>query len=308
VCHVLAPSFAISASGDSSPLLTDAMARYTAMVNSAYGATTTPPPGAHELTGLDVQVQAGGCDAVLKFGMDESYSLSVSKGGAVLQAATVWGALRGMETFSQLARHTWTTSTAGALNASYNEVCEVVVEDSPRFPMRSLMIDTARHFMPVSVLKQVIELAAYLKMNSVRLHLIDTDSWPLYIPELPNVTNVSAYSPRHVYYPQDLAELVAFGRARGVIVWPEVDFPFHSASILESIPDLGCLAPDGKSRQFIDPSFADLWPTMDKIFGPLNAIFPPETPFHMGGDEVDRNTWATVRAVRERIKCTRHFE
>ena len=297
VCHVLPPDFTIAASGASCPLLAAAMGRYAAMVSGANGPTVTPPPGASQLAALAVEVAPGGCDVALAFGVNEYYELSVAAGGAVLRAPTVWGALRGLETFSQLARHTWTTSAAGALNASFNEVCEVEVEDAPRFPVRSLMLDTARHFMPVSVVKQVIELAAYLKLNSVRLHLIDTDSWSYYLPELPNVTNASAYSPRHVYYPADLAELVAFGRARGVIVWPEVDFPFHSSSILASIPQLGCLAPDGKSRQFIDPTFVDLWPTMAKVFGPLHDIFPPEYPVHMGGDEVDRNAWAQCPSV-----------
>jgi len=295
VCHVLPPSFAITAGGATNEVLQGAMARYTTMINTAYAPTTTAPPGATQLLGLRVVVASA--SVPLAFGMDESYNLTITSAGATLSAATVWGALRGLETFSQLARHTWTTNAAGAVNASFNEVCEVAVFDAPRFPMRSLMLDTARHFMPLSVIKQVIELAAYLKLNSVRLHLIDTDSWALFIPELPNVSNTSAYSPRHVYYPGDLAELVAFGRARGVIVWPEVDFPMHDGSILESIPELGCLSADGKYRQFIDPTFPDLWPTMGKIWGFLDAIFPKEYPFHMGGDEVDRNAWATCPSV-----------
>ena len=79
-----------------------------------------------------------------------------------------------------------------------------------------------------------------------------------------------------------------------------------------------------RRRRFIDPLYPDLWPTMDKIFAMLNDVFPvhissprphprvsrpntrstwthrtppysrpqPEYPFHMGGDEVDRNEWA----------------
>jgi len=50
-----------------------------------------------------------------------------------------------------------------------------------------------------------------------------------YVPGLPVVSNTSAYSPLHVYYPGDLAALVAWGRDRGVVVYPEVDFPFHAS-------------------------------------------------------------------------------
>lgn len=196
VCHVLPPTFAITASGATNQVLANAMARYTIMVNTAVAPTTTAPPGATQIRGLDVAVASA--DAALAFGVDESYSLTIAASGAALRAATVWGALRGLETFSQLARHTWTTNAAGAVNASFNEVCDVTVVDAPRFPMRSIMIDTARHFLPISVIKQVIDLASYLKLNSLRLHLIDTDSWALYLPDLPQASNTSAYTPRHV--------------------------------------------------------------------------------------------------------------
>lgn len=59
----------------------------------------------------------------------------------------------------------------------------------------------------------------------LRFHLIDETSWSYFVPALPNITNTSAFSPLHVYYPDDLRDLVAFGRARGVIVYPEIDFP-----------------------------------------------------------------------------------
>lgn len=38
---------------------------------------------------------------------------------------------------------------------------------------------------------------------------------------------------------------------------------------------------------------------MRKVFDGLNAIFPPEYPFHMGGDEVNRNAWAECPSVVE---------
>lgn len=60
--------------------------------------------------------------------------------------------------------------------------------------------------------------------------------------------------------------------------------------ILDSIPELGCLTPGpDASRQFIDPLFPDLWPTMAAVFAGLNAVFPPEYPFHSeeAGSEED---------------------
>ena len=298
LCFALPPTFAIVAS-NATPLtdvLSSAIDRYTAIINTQYAPSAAIPPSTPLLPRVTVSVASS--DATLRFGVDESYTLTIAAPEGTLVAATVWGALRGLETLSQLARHTWTSSTGGGLNASFNEICAATVVDAPRFPYRGLMIDTSRHFMPVSVVKQVMELMSYLKMNSLRLHLIDETSWSYYVPELPIITNTSAFSPLHVYYPEDLAELVAFGRLRGIIVWPEVDFPSHSQGLLASIPEMGCLTPGPNAyRQYIDPTYPELWPTMDKIFGVLNAIFPPEYPFHMGGDEVSRNAWAECPSV-----------
>jgi len=292
-CLALPASFAaVLAPGSfSSPALLAALARATAAVG-AYGATTRLPPGVGTLAQLAVTVGASGGPLRLAADLDESYTLTINAAGASLAAPTVWGALRGLETVGQLARHSWTTDETGAVNASYNELCSIEVADAPRFPVRSLMLDTSRHFMPVSVIMQTLDLAAHLKMNAVRLHLIDDQSWSYYVPDLPIISNTSAFSPLHVYSPADLAALVAYGADRGIVLYPEIDFPSHSGSLLSAIPEMGCLTPPGPNpqyRQYIDPLYPQLWPTMVKIFRGLNAIFPPEYPFHMGGDEVDRN-------------------
>ena len=133
------------------------MTRYATMINSQYAPTTVVPPNSSTLNVLTVTVDSS--DDTLRLGVDEGYTLDITAGGATLHAQTVWGALRGLETMSQLSRHTWTTGPSGALNASFNEVCAARVVDAPRFPFRGLMVDTARHFMPVSVLKQVIDMS-----------------------------------------------------------------------------------------------------------------------------------------------------
>ena len=74
-------------------------------------------------------------------GDDESYILEVSSAGARLEAPDSTGALRGLETFSQLI----------VPGAEGFEVPAVRVEDRPRFPWRGLMLDVARHWMPPEV-------------------------------------------------------------------------------------------------------------------------------------------------------------
>lgn len=70
---------------------------------------------------------------------------------------------------------------------------------------------------------------AQAKVGQQRRFFISPPTPWQYVPGLPVVSNTSAYSPLHVYYPGDLAALVAWGRDRGVVVYPEVDFPFHAS-------------------------------------------------------------------------------
>lgn len=70
----------------------------------------TPPPGARLVGSLVVSVKDTS-EAVPQHGTDESYVLSVpdDASDATLVAPTVYGALRGLETFSQLLRYNTTT-------------------------------------------------------------------------------------------------------------------------------------------------------------------------------------------------------
>lgn len=49
--------------------------------------------------------------------------------------------------------------------------------DWPRFEHRGFMLDVARSYQPVSVLRDVISAAAALKLNVVHLHLVDDQGW-----------------------------------------------------------------------------------------------------------------------------------
>ncbi|MDU4554744.1 MAG: glycoside hydrolase family 20 zincin-like fold domain-containing protein, partial [Enterobacter sp.] len=75
---------------------------------------------------------------------DESYKLTVDANGVNISANTRFGALRAMETLLQLMQN-------GAENTS---IPWVTIEDSPRFPWRGLLLDSARHFLPIPDIKR----------------------------------------------------------------------------------------------------------------------------------------------------------
>ena len=113
-----------------------------------------------DTAGLVIHVQK---QFEMKIGIDESYQLEVRNSQVRLEANTSIGALRGMETLLQLL----------ALDESGYYFPALTIQDAPRFAWRGLMIDVARHFIPIDVIKRNIDAMAAVKMNSLHLHLSD---------------------------------------------------------------------------------------------------------------------------------------
>lgn len=92
----------------------------------------------------------------LTLGVDESYVLTVlANATATLHAPTVWGALRGLETFAQ---------SVHRVAAGY-EVPVATITDAPRLPFRGILVDSARHFLNVSTLQRIIDAMEMHKLN-----------------------------------------------------------------------------------------------------------------------------------------------
>jgi len=110
---------------------------------------------------------------------DESYSLTVDESGScVISSQTVWGTLRGMETFTQLlTREKVTNDVVLACNT-------VRITDTPRFSHRGLLIDTARHFLPVETIKTLLDSMPMSKLNVLHWHVVDAESFPLNVSRI----------------------------------------------------------------------------------------------------------------------------
>lgn len=110
----------------------------------------------------------------------ETYQLYVpTSGKALLNSTTVYGALRGLETFAQLVE--WQpasrqgvalrgeTALQPAAAAGYVVAgLPIQISDKPRYAWRGLMLDTARHFLPVSTLLKQIDIMSYNKFNTLQ--------------------------------------------------------------------------------------------------------------------------------------------
>jgi hexosaminidase len=155
-------SFEFTPTGASSSILSDAIKRYQAVtfipIPAALPLSGTPSAA---LTSLAINVLSA--DETLGIATYENYTLSIpaSGGQAVLTAQSVFGAIRGLETFSQL------VSWSGPGVSAYI-VGSCAVTDWPRFPYRSAMVDSSRHFVPLVTLRAFIDAMAYSKMNVSR--------------------------------------------------------------------------------------------------------------------------------------------
>ncbi|XP_072837637.2 beta-hexosaminidase subunit alpha [Pogona vitticeps] len=235
---------------------------------------------------LLVSVTEPDCDGYPSLNSRENYKLSVSDERMWLVADTVWGALRGLETFSQLA---W-RDDVGALNINKTDVV-----DFPRFPHRGLLLDTSRHYLPLKAILETLDAMAYNKLNVFHWHIVDDPSFPYESMVFPELSGKGAYnSATHVYTSSDVKRVIEHARLRGIRVISEFDTPGHTRSWGPGTPGLltPCYAGPKPSGTYgpVNPILNTTYQFMTKFFGEVSAVFP-DFYVHLGGDEVDFTCW-----------------
>lgn len=216
---------------------------------------------------------------------DESYVIDIDKAGISLRAKTDIGAMHGLETLLQLQQT--------SVESYYFP--EVHITDAPRFAWRGLMIDVARHFQPVEVIKRNLDGMAAVKMNVFHWHLSDDQGFRVAIKKHPKLTELGSDG---LYYTQaQIKEVVAYADALGILVIPEIDVPGHASAILAAYPELGSMEGSyavERNAGIFDPT---LDPTNKKTYKLLNDIFKELAPLfpgkyiHIGGDENEGKHW-----------------
>ena len=215
--HIVAPS--------GNPYLASAAERYAKLlVTERYRPVVGPAVTINAGTALaKLTVAVSDLAAPLQHGVDESYTLEVlpAGGAATLTAVTAWGAMRGLETFSQLA---WRAGH-GRGREVLLVAAGVRVEDRPLYPHRGLMLDTGRTYFPVSDILRTIDAMAANKINVFHWHITDSQSFPIELPSEPQLAEKGAYGEDMRYTVKDVKRIVEFAMSRGVRVVPEIDSP-----------------------------------------------------------------------------------
>ena len=223
---------------------------------------------------------------------NESYSIDITSRQVMLKAPTVVGALRGLETLLQL------------LDADRTGYFfpGVQIEDRPRFPWRGLLIDVARHFSTMEVLKRNLDAMAAVKLNVFHWHLTEDQGFRVESKKFPKLHQLG--SDGNYYTQEQIKEIIAYARDRGIRVVPEFDIPGHSTSWLVGYPELGS-APGpytierrpGIFEPALDPTREEVYKFLETFLGEMAALFPDEY-LHIGGDENEGKQWDRNPAIQ----------
>lgn len=245
----------------------------------------------------NVEVHLWSADQSLGLETHEAYSLTVHAPTVVIQASTVYGALHALESLLQLV---WTSpdSSNDPTSLSHHHhkkhqrvlrIHETSIYDAPRFRHRGLLIDTARHFLPLHIIKSQLEAMSIVKINVLHWHIVDDQSFPYASERLPELAEKGAFLPKQVYSRDDIEEVVEYARERGIRVVAEFDSPGHTLSWGKSHPEV--LAQCGSSELGpMDPSKDDTYSLLWQLLREASSWFP-DAFVHIGGDEVAIDCW-----------------
>lgn len=232
---------------------------------------------ANKAHGIVFEKLPGGVELIFNQRMKKGHYRLDAADGVKLYACDISGIGYALSTLLQII-----TASDGKIN-----VPTAMITDYPDCNFRTLMVDLARQWHTFENILDYIDLCFLYKANYLHLHFIDSQSYTLpscVLPKLPT-------EGRH-YTKEQIAQLVAYAKARNITLIPEFEAPGHSSAMLNSYPELfACGDGDGIKKGIICAGKAGIYSNIDKIFGEICDMFPNSPYIHIGGDEAAIEAW-----------------
>jgi len=251
----------------------------------------------------------------------EGYRLDIRPDRIDLRAAAPAGLFYGIQTLRQLLDLA-IFSNQTVEGVRWTMPC-VQITDYPRFRWRGLLIDPARHFIPVRDVERFIDAMALHKLNRLQIHLTDNEGWRVEIKKYPKLTQVGSQmdwtfryrggtGPRHAgfYTQQEIRRLVRYAQARYITIIPEIEMPFHAGAAIVAYPEIGlnpdalaAMEPEQRWRRnpgLIAPRPATVAFLQDVLTEVIDLF--PSREIHIGGDEANIGLWSADPEMQAQIK------
>lgn len=195
------------------------------------------------------------------------------------------------------------------------------IVDEPLYEHRGLMLDVARHFFPVSVIEEILDMMVHLKMNVFHFHLTDDQGWRIPISKYPRLTSVGSFRNqtcvkgrinhqvvKGFYTHDEIKHLVAYGKLRGIKIIPEIDVPGHFIAAISSYPAFSCekkaieVATEfGIFDSILCVGSVDNRQMIKEILDEVMCLFETDV-IHIGCDEVPKNKWLNCETCQKYMK------
>lgn len=250
----------------------------------------------------------------------EGYKLEVSPKRIEICAAESAGLFYGIQTLRQLLPAA-IFGDEKAEGIEWSVPCVRIV-DYPRFGWRGLLIDPARHFIPVEDFKRFVDAMAMHKLNRLQVHFTDSQGWRIEIKKYPKLTLLGSkmdHSRRKredgeyvggFYTQDDIRELVRYASDRHITIVPEIEMPFHTGAAIVAYPELGVNTRHlgevpaeqrwGKTKSLIAPR-PETVAFFQDVLSEVIELFPSEH-IHIGGDEANIGVWANDPEMQDEMK------
>lgn len=125
--------------------------------------------------------------------IDESYKIEIGADKSVsLRCQNYVSLVRAMNVFSQLIQDGKITHFP------------IIIEDSPSYQHRGVMIDTSRTFLPITKIYDLLKGMQKAALNVLHWHITDSESFPIQLYDYSEIPSYGAYSSEEIYSAQQI--------------------------------------------------------------------------------------------------------